>query len=147
MISDQERQRRSDQAKRQWANGILRPAHQRKASALAAEAKAERSSAIARRLLEDHAAEVEKTLLNILKSGSNSEKLKAMDIMVKAGLRGESAQLAEVQAQASVASSMSRDELLRTLSEKLTSGPTGALMRAQLDQQDDVVVDAEIIEP
>ena len=95
-ISDTERQRRSDQAKRMHAEGKLGShAVAKRAAARSAQVRTARASSIARRLLEEHEEEVRSTLLDIIKRGSRSERLKALDIMVKAGYRGESVGLTE----------------------------------------------------
>jgi hypothetical protein len=87
-ISPAERQRRSDQAKRMHRDGRLgSQAVARKAAARSAEVRTARASSIARRLLEEHEEEVRKTLLDIIAKGTRSERLKAIDIIVKAGLR------------------------------------------------------------
>src|SRR4051794_26284756 len=123
-ISTSERQRRSDLARQMHADGRLgsrRVAKQ--AAARSVEVRSARASTIARRLLEDHQEEIRATLLDIMKKGTRTEKLKAIDIMVKAGLRGEAAGLNEHKI---YGEQQSREEALALLASKLTSGPAAA---------------------
>ncbi len=143
-LSPIERQRRSEQAKRQHAEGRLgSKAVAKKAAARSAEVRADRASSIARRLLEAHAAEVERTLLEILRHGTRSEKLKALDIAVKAGLRGEGAQLNHEKVHGE---QKSRDELIAAIVAKFQAPtPAAALTRSALAEQG-MVIDGQAVE-
>jgi len=143
-ITEQERQRRSEQARRMHREGKLgNAAAARNGAARSAEVRSARASSIARRLLEEHEDEVRKTLMDVLAKGSRSEKLKAVDLMVKAGLRGESVGLAEQRIEGE---QRSREELIAAIMMKLQAPtPAAAIMRAELGTRG-VVVDGTATE-
>jgi uncharacterized membrane protein len=144
-ISDAERQRRSDQTKRMHREGKLGShAVSNKAAARSAEVRTARASSIARRLLEEHEEEVRKTLLEIIAKGTRSERLKAIDIMVKAGLRGESVGLTEEKMHGE---QRSREELIALLADKLSGGSlSGQLVRARLAERNREVIEGHAVE-
>ena len=112
-----------------------------KAAQRSVEVRTARASSIARRLLEEHEEEVRDTLLEIIKKGTRTEKLKALDIMVKAGLRGEQVNLNE---QKIDGEQKSRDELIRSILDKM-NGPAGAVIRANAAELEAPIVDAEVV--
>lgn len=143
-LSPAERERRSQQAKRQHREGSLgSTAIAKRAGERSAEVRTARASSIARRLLEEHEEEVRKTLLEVLKNGTRSEKLKAVDLMTKAGLRGEGAQLNEHKVEAE---HLDRQELIDLLARKLTTGPTAGLIRARIVEQHNGIVDGTAVQ-
>lgn len=97
-ISEAERQHRSDRARRQHAEGKLGSvAVAKKAAARSVEVRRHKSPAqIAARLLEDHEREVRAALLDALRNGTPSVKLKAAETVIRAGLAGHQQRQAEV---------------------------------------------------
>lgn len=143
-LSPQERQRRSDLAKdlirRQTGFGTSEAA--RKGAAASARTRRARSSAaLAQSMFERHADEVRRALLDVLRNGSPSQRIRAAETLVKAGLAGQRVESSEEE---NSHRQMSRDELLAKLSTALTSGPTAGLLRQQLEAPE--VVDAELVE-
>jgi hypothetical protein len=143
-LSPAERQARSDRAKRMHAEGKLgSKAVQRRAAQRAAELRTvranERASRIAQEIFERHRDAVERALVDGLKNGSPATRVRAAETLVKLALRGESidTSAAKVQHEA-----RSRDELIALLTEKLSTGPTGHIIRQQIERNghaDDVI--------
>jgi mevalonate kinase len=141
-LSEVERQRRSERAKRMHAEGRLgHGAVARRAAQKSVAVRQERASAVAQRLLLDHAEEVERALLDALRRGSPTVRLRAVETIMKSALRAEGVTVEAERAEAA----MTRDELVAALAAKLTGGPAGAIVRAEIERQalDAGIVDAE----
>jgi hypothetical protein len=146
MISPEERAARSERAKRMHAEGKLgSSAVARRAAQRSATVRQARSSAaIAQALYEDHREDVEKALLHALRHGTVSQRIKAAEVMTRAGLSAQRVEQAQRRDEVQAASTLTRDELLHRLAEKLTIGPASALVRSRLAEPE--VIDAEVIE-
>jgi hypothetical protein len=143
MISDAERQRRSEQARRQHAAGILgSPTVARRAAAASVQVRTRRASALAASLLHENQAAIREAVADTLRRGKRSERLKAIDLLMKAGLRAE---VLDATVERDQHEGRSREELLDLLVGKLTTGPAGELVRAQIEASS--VIDAEVVEP
>lgn len=134
-ISEQERQRRSELARRLHREGRLGTrAHQSKGG----KATARRASQLAARLIEENHELMSKTLREIMRNGTPSQKLRATEALLKIGL---SAERLEVTEHRDEQVHHSREELLEILRSKLTSGPAAAILQGRLADVDGTAVE------
>jgi hypothetical protein len=126
-LSAQERERRRQVALRLHREGRLGSrAHQ----SAGGKAKARKASELAQRLVQDNEAAIEKTLREILKSGTKAQKLRAIESVLKLGISAGRLDVAEHREELH---HRDRQELLDVLADKLTSGPTGQASKTGFD--------------
>jgi hypothetical protein len=142
MVSAEERQRRSDRAKAMHAAGKLgSSAIARAAAQRSAEVRRGRSAAaIAQAVYEDHQDDVKAALLHALRHGNVAQRIKAAEVITRAGLAAQRTEQAEQRDTVQAVSTLSRDELLDRLSRALTgAGPATALLRQRIEADADVI--------
>lgn len=137
-LSPQERERRSQVARRLHQEGRFGGSQRGHQGGIA---KARKSSELAQELVEKHRSKIEKALLNGLNSPRTTEQLKSAELLLKYALASERMDLAEHRVESE---QLSREEMLKVLAEKFTSGPTADLLHAQLAGEP--VIEAEVVE-
>lgn len=132
-LSPQERQRRSDLARRLHREGKLGGPGPAAKSVVARRAKSERVSELAQEMAVKHRADIERALTDALRNGTRSQKIKAAEVLTKLAMSGERMDAAENRDNRQ---HQSRAELIETLAAKL-SGPSPAsnALRARLAEQ------------
>ena len=126
-LSPQERERRRQVALRLHREGkIGARAHQSEGG----KAKARKASELAQRLVQDNEAAIEKTLREILRTGTKAQKLRAIESILKLGLSAERLDVAEHRDDLQ---HQSREELIEILKGKLTNGPAAAILRQHIE--------------
>lgn len=144
-LTPAERQARSERARRQHAAGKLgqRAKDCKYAQVLPTNASApESASALAQSILLENADEARRVARSALTSGTTASRMKALDTLMTAALRGERAQASDARAKRET---RSREELIAAIRQKLESGPAAHVLRAQLEAQAAPVVDAEVV--
>lgn len=141
-ISDEQRMERSLRARKMHADGRLgNRAVARKAGKKSAEVRSRRASDLAQRLVEQNADAMAASLKRILKTGTPSQQLRAVEALLKLGL---SAERLEVSERRDDHAAKSREELVAILSDKLINGPAASVIRAQLEAE--TIPDAQVVE-
>jgi hypothetical protein len=97
-------------------------------------AKARKTSELAQQLVEDNRRAIETNLREILRSGSRSQKLKAIELLMKSGLAAERV---AVQVERTELEGATREQLIATLAEGFR-GPSGAIMARALAEHHDI---------
>lgn len=139
-FTPEERARRSAQARRQHAEGKLgSSAVARRAAARSVEVRQRRASQLAQQLVEQNQTAIEKSLREILKSGTAGQKLKATELLLRMGLSAERLDRDEHRDESQ---QLSREQLIAVIAEKFQT-PAGRMMLGQIQEP---VVDAEIVE-
>lgn len=119
-VSPKERQRRSDLAKRLHREGKLGG---RAAGLKSGAVRARRASELSQRLVEKHQDDIEKALVDALKHGSRSQKIRASESLLKLALASERLDVAEHRDEQQ---HRSREELLDLLADKLNAATPAA---------------------
>lgn len=124
------------------ASGKLgRPAVASAAGQKSGQVRSERASQIAQSLAQKHADKIEAAFLAGMRSKSEATRVRAAEGLLKLAQTGQRQESAEV---VQVAQQHSREDLLKLLSEKLTVGPTAAIIRGQIESAQ--IVDAEVVD-
>jgi hypothetical protein len=139
-MSPQERLRRRELALKLHREGKL---GQRQQARMGGYAKARRTSELAQRLVEENRSAIEKTLRDILRSGTPGQKLRASEALLKIGLAAERLDVSEHKSEAE---HLDRAQLIATLAQKLTSSPSGHLLAAHLAEQHGQVIEGSAVE-
>ena len=103
-----------------------------------------RASRIAQDLFERHRDEVEKALLDALRNGTRTQKIRAAETLTKLALSGEriDTSAAKVEHEA-----RSRDELIALMADKLSNGPAASLLARHLAERNGgEVIEGEAVE-
>ena len=141
--SPQERQRRSELARRLHREGKLGGPGPARRSVEIRRHRANRVSELAHDMAIKHADKIEAALLDALKHGTRSQKIKAGETLLKLALAGERLDAVEHKTEAE---HHSREELIEILRDKLTSGPAAAIVRARLAEQNGDIIDGQAVE-
>jgi hypothetical protein len=142
-ISPAERERRRQVALELHRQGRLGTRSHQSAGG---KAKARKASELAQQLVQDNRAAIEKTLREILRDGSKTQKLRAIESIMKLGLSAERLDTVE---QRTDLERLSREQALALLEEKLTTGPVGAILRARMAEQNGQIIEgttSEVVE-
>lgn len=138
-LSAQQRQARSERAKLMHQRGQLG------AKRRVARSPAERprtASDLARDLIVENETEIRRQVKQILKTGSAAQRVKVTELLLKTSLSAERLDSGERKAELQ---HQSREELIALLAGKLTSGPTAAIIRGQIEA-DVIEGSAEVVE-
>jgi hypothetical protein len=131
-LSEQERQRRSELAKRLHREGRLGgPGPARRS----VEVRARKASELSAAIVEKHRAKIERAIVAGLDSASVAQQLKAAELALKMGLRSEAIDVGEAKVEGE---QRSREELIAALLTKL-DGPGGAVMARALAERHGIV--------
>jgi hypothetical protein len=118
----------------------------RKAGKRSGEVRSGRASALSAEIVERHRAKIERAIVAGLESSSTTQRLKAAELALKIGLSGERIDSTERKAEIE---HLDRRQLLDAITEKLTSGPTAALIGRHLAVQNghdgDVIDGSELV--
>jgi hypothetical protein len=139
-LSAQERQRRSDLARRLHAEGKLGG---RGPARRSAEVRARRASELSAEIVDRHRVKIERAIVAGLESSSTAQRLKAAELALKMGLSSERL---DVSADRVEHEHLDRQQLIGRIMERLTA-PTssGALVRSQLAAEG-VVIEGQAVE-
>jgi hypothetical protein len=131
--SPQERERRRQVALRLHREGKLGTrAHQESGR----RARSRKASDLAQKLVRDNEQLIEKTLKEILKTGTRSQQLKAVESLLKLGLQAERLDVAEDRMDAE---GRSREELIAMMAARLSTGPGAVILAREMAERHGIV--------
>jgi|GEM_PF-6319904 hypothetical protein len=128
-LSPAERQRRSDLAKEMHQRGQL--GRKRARPATSSIERPRSASDLALSLIAENRDEIRRQVKTVLKTGSPAQRSKMVELLIKTALSAERIDSGERKAEHEA---RSREELIAILSDKLTNGPVGGILRQQIGQ-------------
>ena len=133
--SPDERQRRSDLAKRLHRDGKFGG---RQPARKSVEVRARRASELSAEIVERHRRKIEKAIVAGLDSSSTSQRLKAAELALKMGMRSEALDVSQHRDELQ---HLDRQQLIDALADKLGKSMAGRLVRARIAEQNGEVID------